>query len=249
MKILVAVKRVIDYNVQIRVKEDGSGIVTENVKMSTNPPDDNAIEEAVKIKEAGKASEVIAITVGEEKSQETVRKALAVGADRGIHVKADGIIEPLAVSKILQKIVEKEKPDLVFMGKQAIDDDCNQTGQMLSALLDWPQATFASKIDVKDGKLEVTREIDEGLETIEINTPAIVTCDLRLNEPRYASLPNIMKAKKKPIEQINASDLGVDISSKIQQIKVEEPPKRQAGIKVSSVAELVQKLKNEAKVI
>jgi electron transfer flavoprotein beta subunit len=249
MKILVAVKRVIDYNVQIRVKEDGSGIVTENVKMSTNPPDDNAIEEAVKIKEAGKATEVIAITVGEEKSQETVRKALAVGADRGIHVKADGIIEPLAVSKILQKIVEKEKPDLVFMGKQAIDDDCNQTGQMLSALLDWPQATFASKIDVKDGKLEVTREIDEGLETIEVNTPAIVTCDLRLNEPRYASLPNIMKAKKKPIEQINASDLGVDTSSKIQQIKVEEPPKRQAGIKVSSVAELVQKLKNEAKVI
>ena len=249
MKILVAVKRVIDYNVQIRVKEDGSGIVTENVKMSTNPPDDNAIEEAVKIKEAGKASEVIAITVGDEKSQETVRKALAVGADRGIHVKAEGIIEPLAVSKILQKIVEKEKPDLVFMGKQAIDDDCNQTGQMLSALLDWPQATFASKIDVKDGKLEVTREIDEGLETIEVNTPAIVTCDLRLNEPRYASLPNIMKAKKKPIEQINASDLGVDISSKIQQIKVEEPPKRQAGIKVSSVAELVQKLKNEAKVI
>jgi len=249
MKILVAVKRVIDYNVQIRVKEDGSGIVTENVKMSTNPPDDNAIEEAVKIKEAGKATEVIAITIGEEKSQETVRKALAVGADRGIHVKAEGIIEPLAVSKILQKIVEKEKPDLVFMGKQAIDDDCNQTGQMLSALLDWPQATFASKIDVRDGKLEVTREIDEGLETIEVNTPAIVTCDLRLNEPRYASLPNIMKAKKKPIEQINASDLGVDISSKIQQIKVEEPPKRQAGIKVSSVAELVQKLKNEAKVI
>jgi electron transfer flavoprotein beta subunit len=249
MKILVAVKRVIDYNVQIRVKEDGSGIVTENVKMSTNPPDDNAIEEAVKIKEAGKATEVIAITVGEEKSQETVRKALAVGADRGIHVKADGIIEPLAVSKILQKIVEKEKPDLVFMGKQAIDDDCNQTGQMLSALLDWPQATFASKIDVKDRKLEVTIEIDEGLETIEVNTPAIVTCDLRLNEPRYASLPNIMKAKKKPIEQINASDLGVDMSSKIQQIKVEEPPKRQAGIKVSSVAELVQKLKNEAKVI
>jgi len=196
MKILVAVKRVIDYNVQIRVKEDGSGIVTDNVKMSTNPPDDNAIEEAVKIKEAGKATEVVAVTVGEEKAQETVRKALAVGADRGIHVKADGIIEPLAVSKILEKIVDKEKPDLVFMGKQAIDDDCNQTGQMLSSLLDWPQATFASKIDVKDGKLEVVREIDEGLETIEITTPAIVTCDLRLNEPRYASLPNIMKAKK-----------------------------------------------------
>jgi len=249
MKILVAVKRVIDYNVQIRVKEDGSGIVTDNVKMSTNPPDDNAIEEAVKIKESGKATEVVAVTVGEEKAQETVRKALAVGADRGIHVKADGIIEPLAVSKILQKIVDKEKPDLVFMGKQAIDDDCNQTGQMLSSLLDWPQATFASKIDVKDGKLEVVREIDEGLETIEITTPAIVTCDLRLNEPRYASLPNIMKAKKKPIEQLNASDLGVDVAPKIQQIKVEEPPKRKAGIKVSSVAELVQKLKNEAKVI
>ena len=249
MKILVAVKRVIDYNVQIRVKEDGSGIVTDNVKMSTNPPDDNAIEEAVKIKETGKATEVVAVTVGEEKAQETVRKALAVGADRGIHVKADGIIEPLAVSKILKKIVDKEKPDLVFMGKQAIDDDCNQTGQMLSSLLDWPQATFASKINVNDGKLEVVREIDEGLETIEIATPAIVTCDLRLNEPRYASLPNIMRAKKKPIEQLNASDLGVDVVPKIQQIKVEEPPKRKAGIKVSSVAELVQKLKNEAKVI
>ena len=249
MKILVAVKRVIDYNVQIRVKEDGSGIVTDNVKMSTNPPDDNAIEEAVKIKEAGKATEIVAVTVGEEKAQETVRKALAVGADRGIHVKAEGIIEPLAVSKILQKIVDKEKPDLVFMGKQAIDDDCNQTGQMLSSLLDWPQATFASKINVNDGKLEVVREIDEGLETIEIATPAIVTCDLRLNEPRYASLPNIMKAKKKPIEELNASDLGVDVAPKIQQIKVEEPPKRKAGIKVSSVAELVQKLKNEAKVL
>ena len=249
MKILVAVKRVIDYNVQIRVKEDGSGIVTDNVKMSTNPPDDNAIEEAVKIKEAGKASEVVAVTVGEEKAQETVRKALAVGADRGIHIKAEGVIEPLAVSKLLQKIVDKEKPDLVFMGKQAIDDDCNQTGQMLSALLDWPQATFASKINVEEGKLKVTREIDEGLETIEINTPAIVTCDLRLNEPRYASLPNIMKAKKKPIEQLNASDLGVDVNSRVQQIKVEEPPQRKAGIKVANVAELVQKLKNEAKVI
>ena len=192
---------------------------------------------------------MVAITVGEEKAQETVRKALAVGADRGIHVKADGILEPLAVSKILQKVVEKEKPDLVFMGKQAIDDDCNQTGQMLSALLNWPQATFASKIDVKDNKLEVTREIDEGLETIEINVPAIVTCDLRLNEPRYASLPNIMKAKKKPIEEISASDLGIDTSPRVEQIKVEEPPKRKAGIKVANVAELVQKLKNEAKVI
>ena len=249
MKILVAVKRVIDYNVQIRVKEDGSGVVTDNVKMSTNPPDDNAIEEAVKIKEAGKATEVVAITVGEEKAQETVRKALAVGADRGIHVKADGILEPLAVSKILQKVVEKEKPDLVFMGKQAIDDDCNQTGQMLAAILNWPQATFASKIEVKEKSLEVTREIDEGLETIEVNIPAIVTCDLRLNEPRYASLPNIMKAKKKPIEEINVSDLGIDTTPRVEQIKVEEPPKRKAGIKVANVAELVQKLKNEAKVI
>ena len=249
MKILVAVKRVIDYNVQIRVKEDGSGIVTDNVKMSTNPPDDNAIEEAVKIKETGKATEVVAVTVGEEKAQETVRKALAVGADRGILVKADGIIEPLAVSKVLQKVVEKEKPDLVFMGKQAIDDDCNQTGQMLAALLNWPQATFASKIEVKEKSLEVTREIDEGLETIEVTMPAIVTCDLRLNEPRYASLPNIMKAKKKPIDQMNASELGIDTKPRIEQIKVEEPPKRKAGIKVASVEELVQKLKNEAKVI
>ena len=249
MKILVAVKRVIDYNVQIRVKEDGSGIVTENVKMSSNPPDDNAIEEAVKIKESGKATEVVIVTVGEEKAQETVRKALAVGADRGIHVKADGVIEPLAVAKILKKIVDKEKPDLVFMGKQAIDDDCNQTGQMLSALLNWPQATFASKIEIKDKKLEVVREIDEGLETIEVHIPVIVTCDLRLNEPRYASLPNIMKAKKKPMETLNASDLDVDITPRVQQIKIEEPPKRKAGVKVANVAELVQKLKNEAKVI
>ena len=249
MKILVAVKRVIDYNVQIRVKEDGTGIVTDNVKMSSNPPDDNAIEEAVKIKESGKATEVIAVTVGEEKSQETIRKALAVGVDRGIHVKADGIVEPIAVAKILQKIVDKEKPDLVFMGKQAIDDDCNQTGQMLSALLNWPQATFASKIKIKDKSLEVIREIDEGLETIEVNIPAIVTCDLRLNEPRYASLPNIMKAKKKPLDTLSAVDLGIDTTPRIQQIKVEEPPKRKAVIKVANVAELVNKLKNEAKVI
>ena len=249
MKILVAIKRAIDYNVQVRVKDDGTGVVTDNVKMSTNPPDDNAIEEAVKIKESGKAKEVVAITIGDDKAQETVRKALAVGADRGIHVKVDGIVEPLAVSKILKKIVEKENPDLVFMGKQAIDDDCNQTGQMLAAILNWPQATFASKIEVKEKSLEVTREIDEGLETIEVNIPAIVTCDLRLNEPRYASLPNIMKAKKKPLEQLNASDLGVDTKARIEQIKVEEPPKRKAGIKVASVSELVQKLKNEAKVI
>ena len=249
MKILVAVKRVIDYNVQIRVKEDGSGVHTDNVKMSTNPPDDNAIEEAVKLKESGKAKEIVAVTVGEEKAQETVRKALAVGADREIHVKAENYIEPLGIAKILKKIVEKEKPDLVFLGKQAIDDDCNQTGQMLAAMLDWPQGTFASKIEHKDNAIEVTREVDEGLETIQVNLPAIITCDLRLNEPRFASLPNIMKAKKKPIEQLNAKDLGVDISNRIQQTKVEEPPKRKGGIKVASVAELVSKLKNEAKVI
>ena len=249
MKILVAVKRVIDYNVQVRVKEDGTGVHTDNVKMSTNPPDDNAVEEAVKLKESGQAKEVIAITIGEEKAQETVRKALAVGVDRGIHVKTDGYVEPLGVAKILKKIVEKEKPDLDFMGKQAIDDDCNQTGQMLAALLGWSQGTFVSKIQLKDKIIQVTREVDEGLETIEINLPAIVTCDLRLNEPRYASLPNIMKAKKKPIEKIVVKDLGVDVTNRIQQLKVEEPPKRKGGIKVKSVAELISKLKNEAKVI
>ena len=249
MKILVAVKRVIDYNVQIRVKEDNSGVVTVHVKMSTNPPDDNAVEEAVKIKESGKAKEIVAVTVGEEKAQETVRKALAVGADRGILVKASGTIEPLAVAKILQKIVEKEKPDLVFMGKQAIDDDCNQTGQMLAAILNWPQATFASKIDVKENVLEVTREVDEGLETIEVKIPSIVTCDLRLNEPRYASLPNIMKAKRKPLEELSLEELGVNIETKVNTIKVESPPERQEGVKVETVDQLVDKLKNEAKVI
>ena len=249
MKILVAVKRVIDYNVQIRVKEDGSGVHTDNVKMSTNPPDDNAIEEAVKLKESGKVKEVVAITIGEEKAQETVRKALAVGADRGIHVKADSYIEPLGIAKILKKVVEKEKPDMVFVGKQAIDDDCNQTGQMLAAMLNWSQGTFASKVNLKDKTIEIVREIDEGLETLELNLPTVVTCDLRLNEPRFASLPNIMKAKKKPIEQMVAKDLGVDLTNRIQQLKVEEPPKRKGGIKVSNVAELVNKLKNEAKVI
>jgi len=249
MKILVAVKRVIDYNVQIRIKTDGSGVETENVKMSMNPPDENAVEEALRIKEAGKAEEIIIVSIGEEKSKETIRTALAMGADRGIFVSTPANIEPINVAKILQKIVEKENPSIVLMGKQAIDDDCNQTGQMLAALLNWPQATFASKIEIKDKKLEVVREVDEGLETIEINVPAVVTCDLRLNEPRYASLPNIMKAKKKPIEQISASDLGVDTTPRVQLIKVEEPPKRKAGIKVASVAELVQKLKNEAKVI
>ena len=249
MKILVVVKRVIDYNVQIRVKEDGSGVHTDNVKMSTNPPDDNAVEEAVKLKEAGKAKEVVAVTIGDEKAQETVRKALAVGADRGVHVKIEGHVEPLGAAKILKKIVEKEKPELVLMGKQAIDDDTAQKGQMLAAMLGWPQGTFASKLEMKNKALEVIREVDEGLETIEINLPAVVTCDLRLNEPRYASLPNIMKAKKKSIEQIMAKDLGVDMAHRLQQLKVEEPPKRKGGIKVTSVAELVDKLKNEAKVI
>ena len=249
MKILVVVKRVIDYNVQIRVKEDGSGVHTDNVKMSTNPPDDNAVEEAVKLKESGKAKEVVAVTIGDEKAQETVRKALAVGADRGVHVKIEGYVEPLGAAKILKKIVEKEKPELVLMGKQAIDDDTAQRGQMLAAILGWPQGTFASKLEMKNKALEVTREVDEGLETIEITLPAVVTCDLRLNEPRYASLPNIMKAKKKSIEQIIAKDLGVDLAHRLQQLKVEEPPKRKGGIKVTSVAELVSKLKNEAKVI
>jgi len=249
MKILVAVKRVIDYNVQIRVKEDGTGVHTDNVKMATNPPDDNAVEEAVKIKESGKATEVIAVTIGNEKAQESVRKALAVGADRGIHIITDNNVEPLGAAKILKKIVEKENPELVLLGKQAIDDDTAQRGQMLAALLGWSQGTFASNLNIKDKVLEVTREVDEGLETLEINIPAVVTCDLRLNEPRYASLPNIMKAKKKAIEQIIAKDLGVDIANRIQQLKVEEPPKRKGGTKVNSVAELVSKLKNEAKVI
>jgi len=249
MKILVVVKRVIDFNVQVRVKEDGTGVHTDNVKMATNPPDDNAVEEAVKIKESGKATEVIAVTIGNEKAQESVRKALAVGADRGIHIITDSNVEPLGAAKILKKIVEKENPELVLLGKQAIDDDTAQRGQMLAALLGWSQGTFASNLNIKDKVLEVTREVDEGLETLEINIPAVVTCDLRLNEPRYASLPNIMKAKKKAIEQIIVKDLGVDIANRIQQLKVEEPPKRKGGTKVNSVAELVSKLKNEAKVI
>ena len=249
MKILVAVKRVIDYNVQVRVKNDGSGVETENVKMSMNPPDENAVEEALRIKEGGKAEEVVAVSIGEEKVQETIRTALAMGADRGIHVKTEGIVEPLGVAKILKAIIEKEKPTLVLMGKQAIDDDCNQTGQMLSALLGWSQGAFVSKVTLLDEIIEVTREIDEGLETLKLNLPAVVTCDLRLNEPRYASLPNIMKAKKKLIDQLNINDLGVDIVPRIQQLNVEEPPKRQKGIMVADVVELIQKLKNEAKVI
>jgi len=249
MKIIVAVKRVIDYNVQVRVKADGTGVEKENVKMSMNPPDENAVEEALRIKEAGNANEIIIISIGDEKSQETIRTALAMGADKGILVKTDKEVEPLAVSKIISKVAEKEKPEIILLGKQAIDDDSNQTAQMVSAILNWPQATFASKIELKDNEAIVTREIDEGLETIKLSKPFVASCDLRLNEPRYASLPNIMKAKKKPIEIIEVGDLNIDIEPRIEQIKVEEPPVRQKGVMVSDVAELVNKLKNEAKVI
>ena len=249
MKILVAVKRVIDYNVQVRVKNDGTGVEKENVKMSMNPPDENAVEEALRIKESGKADEIIIISIGAEKSQETIRTALAMGADRGILIKTDHDVEPLGVSKLIAKIAEDEKPGIILLGKQAIDDDCNQTAQMVSALLNWPQGTFASKIEIENDSVVITREIDEGLEKIKVKIPFVASCDLRLNEPRYASLPNIMKAKKKPIDIKTAVDLGVDISPRIDQIKVEEPPVRQKGVIVSDVAELVQKLKHEAKVI
>ena len=249
MKLLVTVKRVIDYNVQIRVKADGSGVEKDNVKMSMNPPDENAVEEALRIKEAGKADEIIILSIGNDKAQETIRTALAMGADRGIHIKTDNDLEPLAISKIISKVAEEEKPSIILMGKQAIDDDCNQTGQMTSALLNWPQATFASKIEIEGQNAIVTREIDEGLERIKVSIPFVASCDLRLNEPRYASLPNIMKAKKKPIDTKDASSLGINIEPSIEQIKVEEPPVRQKGIMVSDVAELVQKLKHEAKVI
>ena len=249
MKLLVTVKRVIDYNVQIRVKADGSGVEKDNVKMSMNPPDENAVEEALRIKEAGKADEIIILSIGNDKAQETIRTALAMGADRGIHIKTDNDLEPLAISKIISKVAEEEKPSIILMGKQAIDDDSNQTGQMTSALLNWPQATFASKIEIDGQNAMVTREIDEGLERIKVSIPFVASCDLRLNEPRYASLPNIMKAKKKPIDTKDASSLGINIEPRIEQIKVEEPPVRQKGIMVSDVAELVQKLKHEAKVI
>ena len=249
MKLLVTVKRVIDYNVQIRVKADGSGVEKDNVKMSMNPPDENAVEEALRIKEAGKADEIIILTIGNDKAQETIRTALAMGADRGIHIKTENDLEPLAISKLISKVAEEEKPSIILMGKQAIDDDCNQTGQMTSALLNWPQATFASKIEIEGQNAIVTREIDEGLERIKVSIPFVASCDLRLNEPRYASLPNIMKAKKKPIDTKEASSLGINIEPRIEQIKVEEPPVRQKGIMVSDVAELVQKLKHEAKVI
>jgi len=249
MKLLVPVKRVIDYNVKVRVKSDNTGVETSNVKMSMNPFDEIAVEEAVRMKEAGTAEEIVAVSLGVQQCQETIRTALAMGADRGIHVKTDDELEPLAVAKLLKALVDKESPDLVILGKQAIDDDSNQTGQMLAALLDWPQGTFASGIELGDGKAKVVREVDGGLETIEISTPAIITTDLRLNEPRYASLPNIMKAKKKPIDEVSPDELGVDITARLQTLKVEEPPKREAGVMVESVAELVDKLKNEAKVI
>jgi electron transfer flavoprotein beta subunit len=249
MKILVPVKRVVDYNVKIRVKADGTGVETTNVKMSMNPFDEIAVEEAVRLKEAGKAMEVMVVSLGVQACQETLRTALAMGADRAIHVLTDVAVEPLAVAKALKSLVRKERPDLVIMGKQAIDDDSNQTGQMLAALLGWPQGTFASKVVMGDGTVLVTREIDGGLETMELKLPAVVTADLRLNEPRYASLPNIMKAKKKPLETLKPEDLGVDVTPRLKTLKVVEPSKRSAGIKVGSVAELVNKLKNEARVI
>ncbi len=249
MKLLVAVKRVVDYNVKIRVKADNSGVETANVKFSMNPFDEIAVEEAVRLKEAGKATEVVVVSMGPSAAQETIRTALAMGADRGILVASDDELQPLAVAKLLKAVVEREQPGLVILGKQAIDDDSNQTGQMLAALLGWPQGTFASKVAVEGDGLTVTREIDGGLETVSVALPAVVTTDLRLNEPRYASLPNIMKAKKKPIDTLNPAELGVDTAPRLVTLKVEEPAKRKAGIKVGSVTELVDKLRNEAKVI
>jgi electron transfer flavoprotein beta subunit len=249
MKILVPVKRVVDFNVKIRVKPDGSGVELSNVKMSMNPFDEIAVEEAIRLKEQGKATEIVAVSIGPQQAQETIRTALAMGADRGILVKTDQTVEPLAVAKILKKIVADESPGLVIMGKQAIDDDSNQTGQMLAALLGWPQGTFAYKLSVGDGTLDVTREVDGGLQTVGLKLPAIVTTDLRLNEPRYASLPNIMKAKKKPLAETTPEALGVDVSQRLKVIKTVEPGGRKAGVKVSSVAELVQKLKVEAGVL
>ena len=249
MKVLVAVKRVIDYNVKIRVKADNSGVETANVKMSMNPFDEIGVEEALRLREAGKVSEVVAVSLGPAQCQETIRTALAMGADRGIHVKTDAELQPLAVAKALKAVIAKENPELVILGKQAIDDDCNQTGQMLAALLGWAQGTFASKIAIGEGELTVTREVDGGLETLALKLPAVITTDLRLNEPRYASLPNIMKAKKKPIEELSPEALGVDVAPRLKTLKIVEPPKRQSGIKVKSVGELVDKLKNEAKVI
>ena len=249
MKVLVPVKRVIDYNVKVRVKADNSGVELTNVKMAMNPFDEIAVEEALRLKEAGGADEVVAVSIGPTQNQETIRTALAMGADRGIHIEAPHEVEPLAVAKLLKAVVEREEPGLVFVGKQAIDDDCNQTGQMLAALLGWAQGTFVSGIEIKGDSAAVVREVDGGLEHLEVKMPAVVTVDLRLNEPRYASLPNIMKAKKKPLDSMSADELGVDVTPRLAITRVEEPPAREAGIKVSNVAELVDKLKNEAKVI
>ena len=249
MKILVAVKRVVDYNVKVRVKGDGTGVDLANVKMSMNPFDEIAIEEAVRLREAGVATEVVAVSCGVTACQETLRTAMAIGADRSILVETDAELQPLAVAKLLKAVADKEAPQIFILGKQAIDDDANQTGQMLAALLGWSQATFASKVVVADGKATVTREIDGGLETIAVSLPTVITTDLRLNEPRYATLPNIMKAKKKPMEIVKPADLGVDVTPRLKTVKVSEPPKRSAGVKVADVAALVEKLKNEAKVI
>ena len=249
MKVLVPVKRVVDYNVKVRVKSDGSGVELTNVKMSMNPFDEIAVEEALRLKEAGKASEVVVVSIGPAQATETLRTGLAMGADRGILIKADGVVEPLAVAKLLKAVADEEQPGLMILGKQAIDDDSNQTGQMLAALLGWSQATFASKLEVEGSGFKVMREVDGGLQTIQLKGPAIVTTDLRLNEPRYASLPNIMKAKKKPIAEKSAADYGVDLSPRLEVIKTTEPPGRKGGVKVKDVAELVSKLKNEAGVL
>jgi len=249
MKVLVPVKRVVDFNVKIRVKADGTGVDLANVKMSMNPFDEIAVEEALRLKEAGKAEEIVAVSIGPAKAQETIRTALAMGADRGILIQTDETVEPLAVAKLLKGVVEEEKPDLVILGKQAIDDDSNQTGQMLSALLGWPQGTFASKLEIDGGKAKVTREVDAGLQTVVLGMPCIVTTDLRLNEPRYASLPNIMKAKKKPLDEKTVADYGVDAAPRLKVLNTSEPPQREAGEIVGSVAELVDKLKNEAGVL
>jgi len=249
MKVLVPIKRVIDYNVKVRVKADNSGVELANVKMAMNPFDEIAVEQALRLKEAGGAEEVVVVSIGPAQNQETIRTALAMGADRGIHIEALHDIEPLAVAKLLKAVVERENPGLVLVGKQAIDDDCNQTGQMLAALLGWAQGTFVSALDVAGDTAKIVREVDGGLEHLEIKIPAIVSVDLRLNEPRYASLPNIMKAKKKPLDSLNVDDLGVDIKPRLTVVKVEEPAAREAGIKVTDVKELVEKLKNEAKVI
>ncbi|HEV8312493.1 MAG: electron transfer flavoprotein subunit beta/FixA family protein [Betaproteobacteria bacterium] len=249
MKVLVPVKRVVDFNVKVRVKSDGTGVDIANVKMSMNPFDEIAVEEAVRLKEKGVVTEIIAVSCGVTQCQETLRTAMAIGADRAILVETAEELQPLAVAKLLKALVDKEQPGLVILGKQAIDDDCNQTGQMLAALADLPQATFASKVEIADGAAKVTREVDGGLETLSVKLPAVVTTDLRLNEPRYVTLPNIMKAKKKPLEVVKPADLGVDVSPRIKTLKVSEPPKRGAGVKVPDVATLVAKLKNEAKVI